>query len=97
MSDTTQHVDVRQVPPATLTTTRNIRSDLDLDDAFRASIRELGVLSPIVAETGPDGGLMIRSGHRRAAAAALEGVATVPVLVLPASVCPSRPPRPPPA
>ena len=81
---TAPNVDVRQVPPATLTTTRNIRSDLDLDAAFRASIRELGVLSPIVAETGPDGGLMIRSGHRRAAAAALEGVATVPVLVLPA-------------
>ena len=81
---TTPPVEVRLVDPTALTTNRNIRSDLDLDDAFRASIRQLGVLSPIVAETAADGGLLIRSGHRRAAAAALEGLTTVPVLVIPA-------------
>lgn len=75
---------LQYLDPTRLTSNRNIRADLDLDDAFRASIRDLGVLSPIVAEPHDDGTLLIRSGHRRAAAAAAEGLTRVPVLVLPA-------------
>ncbi len=52
-------VQLHDMAPAELTTSRNIRSDLDLDDAFRASIRQLGVLSPIVADPTTDGGLLI--------------------------------------
>ena len=83
--DDTSTVQLRLVAPTQLTSHDNIRADLDLDDAFRASIRRLGVLSPIIAEPDMTGALVIRSGHRRAVAAAMEGLATVPVVVVPAN------------
>ena len=70
--DDTSTVQLRLVAPTELNSHDNIRVDLDLDDAFRASIRRLGILSPIIAESDMTGALVIRSGHRRAAAAALE-------------------------
>lgn len=73
------------VDPALLTTTRNVRTDLQLDDDFVASIREHGVLVPIVAVRGEDGVLAVEFGHRRAAAAVLAGRSEVPVVVVAAS------------
>ncbi len=71
-----------QVPPRDLTTTKNVRTDLRLDKAFLASIKRHGVLVPIVATRGEDGALAIAYGHRRAAAAAQLGLASVPVMVV---------------
>ena len=83
--------DLRHVDPKTLTFDSNVRAagnghgldPKDLDDAaFLASIREHGVLVPIVAVDGPDGALRIRMGHRRTVAAIATGRPTVPVMVV---------------
>ena len=69
--------------PAELRTVRNVRTDLRLTAEFVDSIATLGVQVPIVAVRAADGGLDIRHGHRRAAAAAQAGLTQVPVLVVP--------------
>lgn len=45
------------------------------------SIKENGVLSPIVARPHPDGGYEILSGHRRVRACEIAGIQEVPVVV----------------
>lgn len=67
--------------PTSLLTDRNIRTDTDLDHGFVASVREHGVIVPIVAVHTPDG-IRVHAGHRRTAAAVAAGLSAVPVLVL---------------
>lgn len=56
-----------------------------LDDDLMAqtveSIKQIGIISPLVVRTDPDGGFEILSGHRRLHAAQLAGLETVPVIV----------------
>ncbi|WP_116953324.1 ParB/RepB/Spo0J family partition protein [Jiangella endophytica] len=47
----------------------NIRWNVDLDKAFVASVRQHGVLVPVLARTGSDGKILIRDGRRRLMAA----------------------------
>jgi ParB family chromosome partitioning protein len=70
--------------PAQLTTDKNVRKDLDLTREFLASVKNSGVLEPIVAYPDPitDGAYRIHLGHRRAAAAVEGGLDTVPVYVI---------------
>lgn len=56
---------IDQVDPATLLVDRNVRQDARLDREFLASIRDLGVLVPIVAVRVAEGSLRVRYGHRR--------------------------------
>lgn len=72
---------ITDVAPAELLTDLNVRTDLRLNKEFVASIKDHGVLSPIVAVHTPDG-LRVRQGHRRTAAAVEAGLATVPVVVI---------------
>jgi ParB family chromosome partitioning protein len=74
---------VEQIDPATLLVDINIRTHTALDKDFLASIRELGVLVPIVAARTPEGGLRVRFGHRRTRAAVETGRSSVPVVILP--------------
>jgi ParB family chromosome partitioning protein len=74
---------VEQIDPASLLVDINIRTQANLDKDFLASIRELGVLVPIVAVRTPEGGLRVRFGHRRTLAAVDVGRPTVPVVILP--------------
>ena len=53
-----------------------------LDREFLASVRDLGVLVPIVAVRTADGSLRVRYGHRRCLAAVEAGHAYVPVVVV---------------
>lgn len=46
-----------------------------------ASIREVGLIQPVIAQRLADGRLQILAGHRRHAAAALAGLTEVPVIV----------------
>ncbi len=71
-----------QVDPATLLVDRNVRSDVRLDRDFLASVRDLGVLVPIVAVRTEGGELRVRYGHRRTLAAVEAGYAYVPVVVV---------------
>ena len=70
------------VDPATLLVDRNVRQDARLDREFLASIRDLGVLVPIVAVRTAEGSLRVRYGHRRTLAAIEAGHANVAVVVV---------------
>ena len=56
-----------------------------LDDELMAqtveSIEQIGVVSPLIVRSDPEGGYEILSGHRRLHAAQLAGLETVPVIV----------------
>ncbi|GAA1828808.1 hypothetical protein GCM10009836_03250 [Pseudonocardia ailaonensis] len=66
------------VHPDALALRDNVRTDARLDPAFVASVRERGVLQPIVAYPG-DEGLVVEFGQRRTLAARETGLAWVPV------------------
>ena len=55
--------------------------DDDLMEQTARSIRTLGILTPLIARTDPDGGYEILSGHRRLRAAQLAGIEKVPVII----------------
>jgi ParB family chromosome partitioning protein len=78
---TDQQLTVEQVDPNTLLVDANIRSDAALDKDFLASIRDLGVLVPIIAVRTEHGALRVRYGHRRTLAAVEVGRSSVPVIV----------------
>jgi ParB family chromosome partitioning protein len=67
--------------PRTLRTATNVRTDLRLDKDFVDSVRQHGILEPIVGHRGADGTVTIAYGHRRAAAAVEAGLPSIPILV----------------
>ena len=73
---TLEHVD-----PDTLVLEVNVRPNQDLTKQFIASIKEVGVLVPIVAVRGDDDVLRVRAGARRTMAAREAGLTSVPVYV----------------
>ncbi|HEY0238721.1 MAG TPA: ParB N-terminal domain-containing protein [Friedmanniella sp.] len=70
-----------QVDPRTLVVEANVRTQARLTSQFVASIREHGVLEPVVAYTDPTGALRVRMGQRRTLAAIEADRATIPALV----------------
>lgn len=68
------------VDPGSLLIERNIRESQP-SKAMIASVKAVGVLEPITAYTNPEGGLVVRYGHRRVLAALAAGLDTVPVYV----------------
>ena len=57
-----------------------VRLDESMNELVR-SVKESGILSPIIARFGKDGGYEILSGHRRAKACEIAGIKNVPVIV----------------
>lgn len=55
--------------------------DDELMEQTVESIRQIGVVSPLIVRPDPEGGFEILSGHRRIHAAQLAGLETVPVIV----------------
>src|SRR4051794_26645864 len=78
---TTTELRVEHLDPAALLVDVNIRSDARLDADFLASIREHGVLVPIVAVRTAEGQIRVRYGHRRTLAAVEAQRDRVPVVV----------------
>ena len=72
---------ITHVDPGTLLVDLNVRNDLHLDRHFVESIRDLGVLVPIVAVRTKDGSLRVRFGHRRTLAAVAAELPYVAVVV----------------
>ena len=68
--------------PATLTVDTNVRKDAGLTPAFVSSIRELGVLEPVIAHRKDDGTVHVLMGQRRTLAAIEAKLATIPVVVI---------------
>ena len=71
---------MEQIDPNTLLIDVNVRADATPDRALVDSVRDLGVLVPLVAVRTEDG-VRVRYGHRRARAAAEVHAPTVPVWV----------------
>ena len=55
--------------------------DDELMEETVESIKQIGVVSPLIVRPDPEGGFEILSGHRRLHAAQLAGLETVPVIV----------------
>ena len=55
--------------------------DDELMEQTVESIKQIGVVSPLIVRPDPEGGFEILSGHRRLHAAQLAGMETVPVIV----------------
>ena len=55
--------------------------DNELMEQTVESIKQIGVVSPLIVRPDPEGGFEILSGHRRLHAAQLAGLETVPVIV----------------
>jgi ParB-like nuclease domain len=62
----------------------NVRSDLDLNPEFCASVAEAGVRVSLLITKTPDGGYRVIEGHRHLAAALKAGLAEVPCELDPA-------------
>ena len=67
--------------PATLTVDTNVRKDAALTPAFIASIKEHGVLEPVIAHRKDDGAVHVLMGQRRTLAAVEANRPLVPVMV----------------
>lgn len=68
--------------PGDLILDANVRTTVDLDVEFLASIRDLGVLTPVVAIRTPEG-LRVQKGQRRTLAAVEVARPGMPVYVVP--------------
>ena len=79
-----QREQVRQIPIGELFPFKNhpfkVLDDDSLSDTVE-SVKQYGVLSPLIARPRPKGGYEIISGHRRQHAAELAGLETLPVIV----------------
>lgn len=60
----------------------NVRHSTSADKDLVASVREVGVLQPIIAVRTADGQVRVRYGHRRTLAAIQADLPTVPVLIV---------------
>ena len=73
---------LEMIDPATLTIDANVRADAQLDKAFLASIKEHGVIQPVVAHRAEDGGAHVLYGQRRTLAAVETKQPLIPVYVV---------------
>lgn len=79
-----QREQVQQIPIGELFPFKNhpfkVHDDDSMSDTVE-SVKQYGVLSPLIARPRPKGGYEIISGHRRQHAAELAGLETLPVIV----------------
>ena len=73
---------LEMIDPTTLTIDANIRADGQLDKAFLASIKEHGVIQPVVAHRTEGGGAHVLYGQRRTLAAVEAKLELMPVYVV---------------
>ncbi len=73
---------LEMIDPATLTIDANVRADVQLDKAFLASIKEHGVIQPVVAHRPEGGGVHVLYGQRRTLAAVETAQALIPVYIV---------------
>lgn len=76
---------VEYIDPQALEFEDNVRDHVELDKEFLASLRELGVIVPILAIRDAEGRTYVREGQCRTRGAREVGLTSVPVYVLPAN------------
>jgi ParB family chromosome partitioning protein len=74
---TVEHIDPNQIEVET-----NVRTVVKIDPALVASIREYGVLEPVVCRRNEGGSVSVRMGQRRVLAAREAGRDTVPAYIV---------------
>ncbi|TDQ02296.1 MULTISPECIES: ParB/RepB/Spo0J family partition protein [unclassified Leifsonia] len=83
MSDTTTVAgSIEHLDPHTLTIEDNVRPSAPITPAFVQSIKENGVLTPVLAHRNNDGTVTVRAGQRRVFAAREAGLTTIPVYLV---------------
>jgi ParB family chromosome partitioning protein len=75
-------VEFAHVDPRTLVIEANMRADVALTPDFVGSIKDHGVLTPIVVHRTEDGTLRVRAGQRRTLAAIEAGRETIPAHIV---------------
>lgn len=73
---------LEHIDPAQLTIDTNVRADVQLDKAFLASIKEHGVIQPVVAHRTEDGTVHVLYGQRRTLAAIENKLTQMPVYIV---------------
>ena len=73
---------VEHIDPNTIVIEENVRPSASLIKEFVASIRENGVLTPVLARRDEQGNMLVRAGQRRTFAAREAGLATIPAYVV---------------
>jgi ParB family chromosome partitioning protein len=73
---------LEMINPATLTIDINVRKDAALTTDFIASIKEHGVMEPVIAHRKDDGTVHVLMGQRRTRAAIEAGRNSVPVMII---------------
>lgn len=84
VTDDVTEAEFAWLDPRTLTVEANVRTTAALDRAFVASIRQHGVLMPVLVVRDADGALLVRAGQRRTLGAIEAEVATIPARIIPA-------------
>lgn len=79
---TTQTGTVEHIDPKTVIIEANVRPSAPVDKEFVDSIRENGVLTPVLGRRDEQGNILVRAGQRRTLGAREAGVATMPVYVV---------------
>ena len=83
MNTTTQtQGTIEHLDPNALILETNVRPSGPLSKEFVASIRENGVLTPVLARRDHDGNVIVRAGQRRILAAREAGLASIPAYVV---------------
>ncbi|MGH1526455.1 ParB/RepB/Spo0J family partition protein [Leifsonia sp. L25] len=90
MSDTPTAGTIEHLNPHTLTLEDNVRPSAPITPAFVQSIKENGVLTPVLAHRDSDGQVTVRAGQRRVFAAREAGLTTIPVYLVDADEVPSE-------
>ena len=80
--NTTPTGTVEHIDPNTLIVETNVRTTAPLDAGFVDSIRQVGVLTPLLAWRDTGGGVHVRAGQRRTLAAREASTPTIPVYVV---------------
>ncbi|WP_431278258.1 ParB/RepB/Spo0J family partition protein [Leifsonia poae] len=83
MNDTTTVAGtIEHLDPHTLVIEANVRLSAPITPAFVQSIRENGVLTPVLGHRGANGTIQVRAGQRRVFAAREAGFTTIPVYLV---------------
>ena len=73
---------LEMIDPATLTVGINVRTDAALSAGFIASIKEHGVMEPVIAHRKDDGTVHVLMGQRRTLGAVEAGRDLIPVMIV---------------
>ena len=73
---------LEMLDPATLTVDINVRKDAALTPDFIASIKEHGVMEPVIAHRKDDDTVHVLMGQRRTRAAVEAGRTSIPVMIV---------------